>query len=433
MDSFATCNVVRGSSRSSGKLQLMPYFGHFSGMWITFDVRRKLDCAGNYKVKVKIEGYQNPSQYLFLRCEDKKSRGITNLAGQTSLKELCLKYVHKSEYPNLEINHQPSKLVFLCEKKIILNLDVLNSSVLPVSFSHLNPKTFSTQDLFIKMWYGSSKFPANMERITVRKGLSISELKWMLSCKVPLPTVPSDLELYEYDSTEKLSDHSYVTPEQLTFHCIVLSSLERDSVIVSLIGQGIEQIKVKPSMTLNQFQAKVKEKFSLKASSFIYFPSVCRSKNVLHYNEVMMSALLDKSTLSLISSRRRNLPIIDGIPLGMLKYDQLEMYKLTMSELNLASNLVRAYEVEGPTVPISFRTATSVVGKREFVLIADRPHAISINLSWSVQILLKYIEEICHFPCESIAYEGSILPYNALLHQYFTKDHWNISDSPKVS
>ena len=145
-----------------------------------------------------------------------------------------------------------------------------------------------------------------------------------------------------------------------------------------------------------------------------------------------MSVVLDGSTLSLIDSRRRNLPIIDSTPLTMLKYEQLDMSKLKISELNLlSSTLVYAYEVTGPTIPISYRTSTSV-GKGEYALISDRLHAISINLSWSIRTLLKYIEEISHFPCEDISYGGSIIPHSSILQQCFAGNHWRIKDTDQI-
>ena len=434
VDSFATCHFHCASeenTRSSGKLYLRPYFGHFSGIWVTFDVRKKLDSARNYKIRVKIDGYHSPYPfYLHLRC------GISDLTQPVArriLKDTCLKYVHKFEPPNLMLNHEPKSLLFLCERTILLNLNELNLSVLPsISFSHLKPSTFSTQDLFIKIWYGLSTFPTKIKRMKVRQGISIAEIQWMICGKLSVQTEPSNLELYEYSSTNKLSENSYLSPHQVMFHCIVLSSIDRDSIVVSLAGQNIEQIKVDQCMTLNQFQAKVREKFALDSSSYIYFPSVCRNKNVSHCNQITMSAFLDVSTVPLIHSKQRNLPLVDGIPLSILKYENLDMYKLKISDLGLlSSNLVHAYEVTGPTIPITFRTATNI-GKGEFALISDRPHAVSINLDWSVQILLKYIEEICHFPCENIVYEGNTLPHSALLKRYFANLHWQTKQSNKV-
>ena len=437
-NSFATCRAGirsggRGSeekSRLSGKLHLRPYFGHFSGLWITFEIKKKLDSAGNRKIKVKIDECHSPSPYLHLKCD----KDLTQVMLQRTLKETCIKYVHKSEIPNIVLERNPQSLSFLCEKTILLNLNEINPSILPsATFSHLDPSTFSTQDLFIKVWHGSSSHPTKMERMKVKQGILISELQWMLCSKLPVRTDPSNLELYEYSSTEKLSENSYLKPNQVTLHCIVSSlSAIRDSVVVSLVGQGIEEIKVEPSMTLNDFQAKIKEKFCLHSSSFAYFPSICRNRSVTKLNQITMSTILDKSTIALINSTRRNLPIVDGIPLNMLKLGQLEMYKLSVSDVNvqmLGSHLIHVYEVTGPTIPISFRTS-SRVGKGEYhALISDRTHAVSVNPAWSVQTLLQYLAEISHFPCENISYRGSILSHDVLLRNYFTDFHFKIKFS----
>lgn len=44
-----------------------------------------------------------------------------------------------------------------------------------------------------------------------------------------------------------------------------------------------------------------------------------------------MSAVLGKSTLGLIDTRQRNLPLLDDTPLALVKYEQLNISKLTMS------------------------------------------------------------------------------------------------------
>lgn len=431
-NSFATCRIYNscgsgGSGenlRSSGRIQLMPYFGHFSGKWITFDIRKSLNSTGNHKIKVKIEGCQDSSS-IHLRTHQ-PYLDLTKSVTRVKIKDLCLQYVHATKPPSLEFHHNPKTLAFLCEKTILLNLNEIDSSVLPpVSFSHLKPSTFSTQDIIIKVWFGSSSCLTRMERMKVRQGMSVAELQWMLCSRLPVKIEPSKLNLYEYKSMEKLSENSYLDPSQVIFHCVVLPSTHRDSIIVSLVGQHIEQVKVdSEAMTLNQFQEKIKEKFGLLSSSFIFIPQVFRNMKVSMCGRVAMSAVLDKSTLSLIDSRRRNLPLVDSIPLASLKYEQLNMSKLTLSELSLfSSNLVCAYEVTGPTIPISYRTSTSV-GRGEYALISDHLHAISINLGWSIRTLLRYIEEISHFPCENICYKESTLPHASLLQEYFADKNW---------
>ena len=428
LDSFASCHISCGSGenvRSSGRLQVRPYFGHFSGLWVTFDVRKGLDSAGNHKVKVKIDGCRCASP-IYLRANQAGGMDLSKPDTRLQLKEVCLQYLHASKAPNFELKRSPKSLSFLCEQKILLNLNELNSAILPqIAFSHLNPKTFNSQDVIVKMWFGSSRYPTRIERIKVKQGVSIAELKWMLCGKLSAGIEPAKLDIYDYRSMEKLPETSYLVPHQTIFHCVMLPPVQRDSVIVSLVGQDIGEIQVSRGMTLNQFQAKIKETFGLHPSCFVFIPQAFQAKCIRHRNKVTMSAVLEKSTLSLIDRRRRNLPIVDNIPLTLLKYEDIEMYKLPLSEFDLlSSNLVYAYEVTGPTIPLSFRTSTSM-GKGEYSLISERPHAISINIHWSVRTLLKYVEDISHFPCGDISYGGEILPHTALLGEFFTRS-WKI-------
>lgn len=432
--------------RPSRRLCIRPYFGHFSGIWLTFDVRGSSSSSvGSSKVRVKVEGCSKTS-YLHL-CFDRHSLDLAQSAMRAALKDMCLKFVHDLEPPTIVLNRNPSSLSFLCEKTILLNLTELNTSVLPsISFSHLNPNTRFMQDVFVKVWSGLSSCPTTMVRIKVKKGMLVAEFQWMIWSRLETLSQfdPSSLELYEYSRTEKLSENTYLKPNHVTFHCIPASSIDRDSIVVSLVGQGIEQIKVKPSMTFNQFQEEVKGKFSLDSLSYLYFPSICRNKFATRSNCVAMSTVLNRSTVSLIDSKRRRLPLIDGMPLNLLKYDQIDMYKLTISDLGLlSSNLVHAYEVAGPTIPILFRAATDV-GKGNFVRISERLHAVSINLQWTVLTLLKYLEHISHFPCANITYKGSVLPETELLYRYFHAQVWHptrncsvdiefFNDVPKVN
>ena len=424
VDSFATCHIScrsEGNVRSVGRLQIKPYFGYFSGCWITFDVRKSLDSAGNHKIKVKIDGCKCPSS-IYLRTHQ-PLLDLSKSATKLKLKDLCFQYVHSTKAPNFNFTRNPSSLVFLCERKVLLSLNEINPAILPqVSFSHLNP---NVQDIIVKVWSGSSNYPTRIERMKVKQGISISELKWILCYKLSIGIEPSKLDIHEYRTVEKLSDDAYLASDQALFHCVVVPSIQRDSIIVCLVDQDIEEIKMDPhDMTLNQFQAKIKEKFALHPSSFVFIPQAF--KNEKRCNEVTMSAVLEKSTLPLIDSKRRNLPIVGSIPLTLLKYEQLDMYKLELCKLNLlSSNLVYVYEVTGPTIPILLRTSTSC-GKGEYALISDRPHAVSINLNWPVRTLLKYLEEISHFPCEDISYGGSLLPHDSLLSGFFSGCSWRV-------
>ena len=434
---------MKKTQTSWRRLQIRPYFGHFSGLWVTFDARTNSSSSfGSSKVRVKVEGCSS-SSYLHLRY-DRHSLSVSQSSMQAAMRDLSLKYVHSLEPPSMIMNRSPSTLSFLCERKILLNLNELNTLVLPsVSFSHLQPSLLCTQDIFVKVWSGLSSCPTTMLRIKIKKTMLVAELQWMIWNRIETLSKfdPSSLEIYEYSSTDKLSETEYLKPNQVAFHCILASSIDRDSIVVSLVGQGIEQIKVKPSMTLDRFQEEVRKKFKLDSSSYLYFPSICRNKVVSSSNRVAMSIPLEQSTISLINGKQRCLPLIDNMPLNLLKYHQIHMYKFTVNDLGLlSSNLVHVYDVAGPTIPIVFRAATNV-GKGEFVLISERAHAVSINLQWTVLTLLKYLEDVTHFPCANISYQGSVLPRSELLEVHFQTQNWQLkknssldfSNVPKVT
>ncbi len=432
-ETFAKFSEERSSKRGASKngqtcwrrLQIRPYFGHFSGVLVTFDARINSSSSyGSSKVRVKVEGCSS-STYLQLRY-DKHSPAAYQSSMQTALREMSLKFVHTLEQPSVMVNRSPSSLSFLCEKKILLHLNELDTSVLPsISFSHLQPRSCCT-DVFIKVWSGLSSSPTAILRMKIRKSMLVAELKWMIWSRLEIlgKFDPSSLELYEYGSAEKVLETEYLKPNQVAFHCILASSIDRDSIVVSLVGQGIEQIKVKSSMTLERFQEEVRRKFHLNSSSYLYFPSICKKKLVSATNRICMSIPLEASTMSLVDSKQRNLPFIDKLPFSSLKYNEIDMYKLTVHELNLlSSNLVQVYEITGPTIPIVLRAAKNV-GKGEFVLISECAHVVSINLQWTVQTLLKYLEDVSHFPCANISFQGSVLPHSEVLQRIFLTKNW---------
>ena len=449
---FARCSEEKISSRRSAqkkgnvptcwrRLQIKPYFGHFSGMWVTFDARtNSCTSSGSSRVRVKVEGCST-SSYLHLRY-DRHSLAASLSTMQAALRDMCLKYVHSLEQPISIINRSPSSLAFLCEKKILLHLNELNTMVLPSAlFSHLKPSLQFTEDVYVKVWTGLSSCPTTMLRIKIKKNMLVAELQWMIWCKLEILSKfdPSSLELYEFSSAEKLSEIEYLKPNQVAFHCIVASFIDRDSIVVSLVGQGIEQIKVKPSLTLAKFQDEVRKTFKLNGSSYLYFPSICKNKLIASTNSIAMSIPLETKTASSIDTRQMHLPLINNLSWNVLKSDELDMYKLTVSDLNLlSSNLIHVYDITGPTIPISFRAATNV-GKGEFVLISEQVHAVSINLQWTVLTLLKYLEDVSHFPCVNISYQGSVLPHSDILELYFHMKNWHLknkdlesTDIPKV-
>ena len=440
-ETFARCSEERSLQIQEGqtkrcrrfplrRLLLKPYFGHYSDMWVTFEVSSSLPSDNITQVEVTVEGCSKPLSFHL--GFDKHSLDVAQSAIEIALKGMCLKFVYGFQPPAMNLNRPPSSLSFLCERMIVLNLTELNPSVLPsILFSHLNPCTSSTRDVFVKVWSGASSCPPTILRMRIKKGMLVAEFQWMIWNRLEKNSQfdLTGFALYENSSTEKLLEKSYLKLNQVLFHCIK-TSIDRDSIIISLVGQDIKQIKVKSSMTLNRFQEKVRRKFSLDSASFLYFPRIFHKKHASHSSQVTMRAVLDTATVGLIDNKRRRLPIINGIPLNLLKYDKIDMYKLTISDLDLlSSHLVPVYEVTGPTIPIEFRALVPDAARSDFVLIADGLHAVSINLQWSVLTLLKYLEDVSFLPCVNLSYRGSILPQTELLNGYFHGQLWELKNS----
>jgi len=148
-----------------------------------------------------------------------------------------------------------------------------------------------------------------------------------------------------------------------------------------------------------------------------------------------MTAPLNDTTISLIDSMNRTLPIVDGMPsLQMgLNYKKLPLYKMTISDLGLLkSSPVIVLEVTGPTIPVAFKTIqgdlSNALAQQDsnFVLISYsmRPHALCVNPSWTIDTLLKYIECVSGFPCAHIHIGKVVLEPNDTVESHLTSRSW---------
>lgn len=251
-----------------------------------------------------------------------------------------------------------------------------------------------------------------------KKNISVREVQWMLSKRLNLHDNPSIITLYIKDSLDPLSPASPLPQNLSTLICIISPSAQQHpgtspnslplSVCVSLIGRGVSEIQVHHSTTLHEFEQEVKQKFQLDPDSFLYLPKVHSQGTYSSFCPLRMHALLDPSTSSvlLLDHHRRNFPTLHGhLSVSHQKTVQsLLLYKMTVSELDLLkSGPVIGFEVNGPTIPIGFKTIINDLDSDPtHSLISIRPHAVSVNPDWTIPVLLKYLTCVSSFPCSVI-------------------------------
>ena len=428
VSTFARCDT--GTKPYPQRMTMRPFFGLYSGSLLTFDIRRSRSNEGlvNIRVTIQYEGMEPKKSLttLYIPRHKRASSAANTESNSQSLKDRCLAFAHnlKAEADISEIASsckQPMRLFFLCQKHILLNLGdrEVNSDVLPKTETFEVLKLQSTQNIFVRV-YLSNQAEDVMLRMRVKPTLALNELRWMICGRLPFSVHPSCLALYQFDSLDILPPDGILQPNQTLLHCTVSTSppLPRPRIavrqpcryMISLIGKDVTTVNADPSTTLFNFQDLVKSKFGLSSTSYIYFPNLGRATRSGDCG-IKMSTIIDKSTINLIDSMRRNLPIVDGVPLGMSKYEKLPAYTRTIGSLGISpSEPVIAFEVTGPTIPISFRAAVQDRGNCNYSLVSDRVHAVSVNPTWTIRTLLKYVECISKIPCVDITLNSEVLP-----------------------
>lgn len=445
------------SAADYDKFRMMPYFGRFAGQCLVFELKRSSSTLICVRVKVESADVHRQLTTLYhtvnnryISCEEQKASIITGV------KDRCIRFAHETVYPPeveselIEIARRPPPLTFLCERKILLHMGEMNSSNLPYKYSHLNPWMVEYQDVFIHVWSCQLHQDCFMLRMKVKPKILTQELQWMVCNRVPLVSNPVCIELYQADSLGNLSPHNTLPPNQSVLHCIVKpspTSTHEDNIgdknfplVVSVIGHGINQVNVYSAMTLHQFQNEVRSKFSLQPHSFIYFPAISLSLQgrLMSKSAVRMSAIIDGSTLALVDSKKAKLPIINGVPSALVNYEQVPLYQMSILDVGLLNSApVLAFEVTGPTIPLVFKTIQDQSHK-DFVMVSEHPHAISVNPHWTVTTLLKYVECVSGFPCKHLCLRENTFPPDSTLKFHLTCKNWVmhaelVKDLPKVT
>lgn len=452
----------RRSARSE-KLRMMPYFGRFSGRCLLFELKRSSTSGTLVSIRVKLEctdgePVQRPLATLYHTVNVRSEKQSLNICErQKAIRtdgfcDRCITFAHEAVHPpevELQLDDGtlcPPSLSFLCERKILLHMGEISSSNLPYKFNHLNPRMTDYRDVFIRVWSHQLQ-ECSMLRMKIRPRTLILELQWMVCCRLSLASNPTCIEFYQADSLDSISPHSKWQPNLGVLHCIVKPSNQEDGIapdgsfplVVSVIGHGINQVKVFPTMTLHQFQEEIRSIFSLQPRSFIYFPAIFQNLQgkSISKSAVRMSAAIDGSTLTLIDSKKAKLPIVNGVPSALVNYEQVPLYQMSIVDLGiLKSAPVKAFEVTGPTIPLTYKS-TQDQSNKDFVIVSERSHAISVNPHWTVATLLKYIECVSGFPCKHLCLRDSIFPMDSTLKLHLTGRNWVINaelvkDIPKI-
>ncbi len=453
VSTFAGC--CTGSKAYPQRMTIRPFFGIYAGSLLTFDIKRSSSPDMRMlTIRVSIQEEGSDTKKALTRVfvsRNKRSGQEDSSQNSVSLKDRCIAFANAVDTDSKTEDiasacKQPSSLFFLCQKHVLLHLGEINPNALPKTETFEALKLQSTRNIFIRVYQVEEDL---ILRMRVKTSMSINELKWMICGRLPSVSVhPSCLSLYEFGCIDVLSSEAILQPNQSLLHCTIDHKLPVLSprcakphfvtrqpcrYMISLIGQDIDSIVADPSTTLYKFQELVKSKFNLKPSSYIYFSNIGRTSKSEECGSIKMSTIIDKSTISFIDSMRRNLPIVDGVPLAMSKYEKLSIYCKTISSLGITSSSpVIAFEVTGPTIPISFRAAVQDRGNFNYSVVSDRVHAVSVNPSWTICTLLKYVECISKIPCVGISLESLALPVECNVSTHLTCRCWLVRNSSKI-
>ena len=383
------------------KLILLPFFGPFAGQQLTFSIVRS-DKKPTALLRVTVKSGDSTISTFYHRS------GKTSNAS-LSFVDRCIKFAHDRAAQKISVNPQPQSLKFLCKRAVILNSDSLPICKLPRQVGQ--QFRGATEFVHFRVWRQNSA-GSSLVKLCVKPRVSLAEICWMVRHKAGYDTWPSDpTKVSFYDDRQPDQCLSLDTTQDScrTVDCVVASSnFERTpSVIVSLMGRGLEEVPVHPAMTLEQFDLAVRSKFRLSSDSFLYIPRVMKGRQM--DTDLKMYTDYNWLTASLIGSKR-TFPFINGTitpNMGSL-YARLDVYKRSVLQLELlhTSSILVIYEVAGPTITMPFRTVkgqenlVSDCRDSVYALIEERVHVISVNSCWQKETLLKYIECLSGLPCD---------------------------------
>ena len=397
-----TISCDRARKRSmvrSHKLIMVPYFGHYAGQRIVFDLKK----TSEYSVNIKVRTEEKVIASLHHRQGKKKEH----------IKDQCIKFAHEVS-PSAGTLHQPLALGFLCEQTIFLNLHELDYCQLPTRYR----QQFNKKYLEVRIVVYPHHLCSRAMTMKVKPNLSVRELQWMLAKKLGIDATPSSIVLYVQDALEPLPSTAAIDSTLTDLVCVLPPSFLQTaplSLCVSIIGRGIAEVQVHRSMTLFEFEQSIKRTFNLKPDSFLYLPQILSySRHNTSQCPLRMHAILDSSNSNvlLLDHERRSFPTLYGhlAVSGQETLQSLLLYRMTIAEFDILKNgPVIGFEVTGPTIPIAFKTLNDINCTPGFSAISLKAHAVSINSTWSIPTLLKYLTCISDFPCNQITIDDRTL------------------------
>ena len=370
------------------QLIIRPYFGSFAGHKVTFDLK-KTDT-----IKVTIEG-----------CTQRLTLYHRNDAKLLGVRDRCLRFAHdasshqlishRNSLPSAQpsLRRRPLSLSFLSEQTILLHLDKLPVERLPAKYKNFQSNTVY-QDITINVCPKKCS-PAPTLSMRVKRNLSVSELEWMVCHRLSLPD-PTFMKLYHKDYLSPLDSDMAIPADYAHLDCIlevaslqlrespipVAPSLERH-LVVSVVGQGIQEFSVPDNCSYKEFDTILRSRFTLQTDSFLYIPQIMRSH---------------RSPRVLVPLERDNLGIIGRY----LPLSSADLHSLTLNELGVFSfGLITVFEVSGPCIPVCVKSFVCT-SDSDFAFVAIRPYAVGINPNWEIDIFFKYIECISGLPCQRL-------------------------------
>lgn len=381
---------------------LVPSFGPFAGQQLTFSVVRN---DRNPMLRVTVKSGESTISTFYHRS------GRNEIS--PSFVDRCIRFAHDSAAQKLNTNAQPLSLKFLCKRAVLLQSDALPICKLPRQLAQQFKG--ATTSLNVRVWR-QNRSAAFFIKLCVKPRISLAEVQWMLRHKVGYDSWPSDPTMttfYDHTRPDQSLPLDTTLVDHRTVDCVIASTASEPSpsLVVSLMGRGMDQVAVHPEMTLKSLDLAIRAKFNLPAESFLYMPKIMNANLRYGQTEVTMYTPLHALTAAL-TSRERMFPIINGTPRCPMDslYSKLDIYSSSVLDLGLlyTSSALVVYEVTGPTIVMPFRTIKgqenlSTCGRDSvFALVEKQDHVLSVNISWQKETLLSFVEALTGLPCDCV-------------------------------
>ena len=450
----STFAEVSSRSRKSSEqtiVKVVPYFGPFEGREVVF-------CIVHSRTLVRVDGEKISTQLDLTRSPRH---------GHGSVRDTCINFVHDAGRCGYDLPcPQPKSLQFLCKKHIHL------SGVLPSGMPLREAKKFESQStkqsLTVRVWpsdvlrTGASSQTKNAVKLRVPVHLSFGELGWFLRDKVSLPS-SCCVSFREPDGIYDLQPSHPLMLRHTALDCFVKTNTPSPPQVftasprpvllpVMLVGCGVEEVVITHAMTVVEFEHAVVQQFGLSDECFLYIPALFSQQVRYSTGLKMYTNASRRSGMALLDRHARHFPIVSDNDLNLrVEYRELTLYNRTVREAGLLQDKVLlCFSVTGPTVPLCFKAISSNISghstsssssssandssganhrSANFVSITIEPRVISINPTWTVSTLLKYVDCVSHFSNRKLLLNDTVVSSDTVIGKLFDRD-W-IVQSPK--